>query len=1534
MALTEQQTQALKSLQYSAPEAKAPVAPQYTESLADLESDPVYQKDAETYLEWLSENTTGWKKFLDAGSWFGNDDIFETLRDEDMRLGTISARASQMKEAPKNVRQAYARLRTRFDKADTRYSDQFLGAVGNIATDVVADPINIITGLFTGGAGVGATVAGKQGVTQTLKRLAVSNTKGEQATKGALVGSLYGGADSYYRQNTELAAGLRNAVSSEEIAGTAAAGALLGGAAGYLFGVSSPGKYRRETLDLASSEDHLSNSKKVDIDPDTLKTTTDFANSATARIQSEDFIDLDPSQWESYFDDIIDDVVSSVKGGETTKGELRDAVRRTIAENQGATGEKIASELRFKAAQVLHGTIPKVTLVGKPAGILSAYTAFSNTAKELQKKFRYDLGRTLRGKREIEDPDFFEEMNFMRGSRITRMKEALEPVLLNAKGAAYDELNDGIVTLLRGGTVEDVSDSVVKAADNIRQILDEVGNDLVGYGIMDEPLTDYFPRMWDRSAIEKNIGEFRELLIKDGVATKESVNDLVEELLDKKNQVDVGGTTRSFFAKRKLNITDDSSFDKFLDNDINSVLVGYLNQTSKSIAKSKVFGVQNIDDFKNIWLDPLVNELKQAGKSLDGNRREEILNIYRTATGEGISKFNDTLQTGVDYYVLGTRLALLPLATLSSVTEIAINMSKAGFVNSIKGFGEATEIAFKSVGPDMISRLTGKGKLTKSEAFKELNSVMLAMDQAVADGAERLSGDALSTNLQRKINNGFFKLNFLDQWTKFVQLTSFTTAKELINDNLTKIAAVGSSPTRRTQNQMDQLTELGLDINKGLEWLKAGASKEDDFYKKDILRAAARYTNEVILNPSPEAGLKPNIMSNPKTSILFQLLGYPSAFTNVILKRFITDSIRDPVGNIPKIGGTAILMTEMARLSNYARSHGESEKNKTPSEARLEAISRWGGNGMILDMYERGKDASKYNQSAVAFFSGFGGPVFGDAYKVIRQDRPASVIGSKVPGYAAIKPILGEDVKENYDRSLNEIDKQIKELIPERDKKLKLYTGGEVFDVPNVPTEPDERIDKMTGRPYDQQAGAAFVDAEDPLRRLGFKGGGEVDPLKRLGFGVGGAIARTIRQFAPSYVKDSNIEEAAAFLQNQGVTDEAADLLRIEANIKGTDALSPENVDVKIDTELERIGARQNPRESFVEATGQARAAEDPRSDISDDDLIFMDDDELSESLQRIEAFPAEKEMEFRSELDFLQSSSDPMEREAANMLNRMLVKMPRTRDPEIQDDVEEDLPQRVKEYVQNSVVKEPVYRATGHGVVTDYEINFALPREIGPHFGTKGQANYVTLNDYYNVNELNYKQNELGMTQEQIFESGLVKKPGRIPAMTKGYLNIKNPVVIEKDLGVWDAGEILEDLFKIKDKNTKVFMDSIFKQSKNRKEAEGKFYDFMRPTYLRYQDFKALNEGKEDTALYKLQENIRTYDINIKLKEFLKSLGFDGLKYRNTIEGSAEELSEKDGVKGEYSYIAFDPQQFKVVTAARFDPEDPRAFRAEGGYV
>ena len=63
---------------------------------------------------------------------------------------------------------------------------------------------------------------------------------------------------------------------------------------------------------------------------------------------------------------------------------------------------------------------------------------------------------------------------------------------------------------------------------------------------------------------------------------------------------------------------------------------------------------------------------------------------------------------------------------------------------------------------------------------------------------------------------------------------------------------------------------------------------------------------------------------------------------------------------------------------------------------------------------------------------------------------------------------------------------------PEEDSPLRrtlFNIGGEVYDVPRTAVEPDERVDRMTGVPYNEQAGGAFIDEEE---RVEFGGGGKV----------------------------------------------------------------------------------------------------------------------------------------------------------------------------------------------------------------------------------------------------------------------------------------------------------------------------------------------------------------------------------------------------------------------------------------------------------
>ena len=67
-------------------------------------------------------------------------------------------------------------------------------------------------------------------------------------------------------------------------------------------------------------------------------------------------------------------------------------------------------------------------------------------------------------------------------------------------------------------------------------------------------------------------------------------------------------------------------------------------------------------------------------------------------------------------------------------------------------------------------------------------------------------------------------------------------------------------------------------------------------------------------------------------------------------------------------------------------------------------------------------------------------------------------------------------------------DERVKEAfkVQEIDReRLGYKIGGYVeHDVPNTSKNPKKRIDKMTGMPYDIQAGTAFIDEEDPIRRL------------------------------------------------------------------------------------------------------------------------------------------------------------------------------------------------------------------------------------------------------------------------------------------------------------------------------------------------------------------------------------------------------------------------------------------------------------------
>ena len=1467
-------------------------------------NDPRVQRDAETYLAGLAQldNT------FDPCTYFDdNRDIVEALRDEDNRIMTIMQRAGNLDKLSPEAKAAYNRLKSSWENTSPSNFDEWTDYAADLSTDIFADPLNALGLIFTGGsANVAAQTAGKEGLKQVLKRAAVSDSTKAQTIRGAIASGAYGTLHEDQLQRAEMATGLSTDYQLGRTATVGGVSALAGAAlVGTVAGTSKFFRNRaKERMDADEQFRKANNEGPEGIDPDVQQAVDDNIEILQRSSSTDVSADVTPGRASVVIDQepiqsFSENVSKKAGGGERTTQEVADTVNQVMRDSGDKPLDNLGRRVGFEVNRIINRHGAKFFF--KPVSVVESFSKFSQTANDLMKKFRYDAGRNVWGDRDYDTQDFFEVYKETAGRYFVRAKVAMEPLALNMRGKLSEVANNNIIKTLRGA--EPSGEAVGTIAGELREILDDIAGRLLEEGFIEEAATNYVPRMWSRSAIEKNKEAFISKLMKaNEVNSQEEGLRVIEEMLDKKNQLDGGSSGgNAFFFKRQFNLIKDNDFEEFLNNDIVDVMNTYIFQSSKQLAKKQVFGVRNLKEYRKRYVDNIRAEMRKAGKTLTIGDENDLINVWKLTTGEDVSRFESRKVQGfIDAYSVANRLAYLPLATLSSVTEVFINVGKAGVTKTLKGLAKSTDVAQDTIQKQLKEKL-GKQGLTENEIWKEMNKFGLALDTSMSDLADRLAGDGLSSELARKVNNNFFRLNFLDQWTKSVQMMSYVTGKTLIADNLRAIAKNKGLPdSRRITRLKDELKELNVDIEEGLNWVETG---NKDF-EEVIQRGASRYANEVILNPSAESGLKPMLMANPQSSILFQFMGYPAAFTNTVLKNAAKGLLRDPIQNAPRIIPAALIMTEMARWTNYARSGGESERFKDREEIYTDAVVRWGGNGLIADMMGRSKKAMEVYQDPVAGLAGLFGPVGQDLYTLVRRGDIVSFFGKKVPLYGAGKTIertFDVEFMDEYNKNLKELNEKFEEaVVPERSREpFKYAAGGIVKNVPNVPEEPDQRIDKMTGRPYDKQAGEAFIDnEEDPLARLGLVTGG----IARVAKTVTDEIADLIKSYSSKDADPESIRKAADEIVGADIGQDDYQIEQIRKSLERTSFTDyDEGVNGPVEEILDEYRLREPEEESFIQTQGQFRNTNEI---LLEDDFVPNLDEDVGEA---------------GLSLDRIQQANDPISKKTSGILNRLLQKMPRvsrSADPAVEADPEVRQA-NIDKILEESVVKTPVFRATGHGVDTDFDIGFALANEISPHFGTKGQADDLAIREYFDY-EIGYTQK---VPPELLYNAG-AKIPGKTPSMIKGYLHIKNPIIIDTDFGVWNAEELLQDK-----RDIDTLISSMVKSSNGRlkeKELRAELFD---TTSKSLKEFLEISKDNYDTNIpeIELQIRIRRYNVNDKLRAFLKSKGFDGIKYLNKIE-------DKDAK--EFSYIPFEPQQFKAVFAENFDLEDPRVYKAEGGYV
>jgi len=1009
-----------------------PSYPMKQQTLQDLRDDEEFAKVSERFLTSLGKGDTP-------------DDLFEYFRGADFNLADATKLYSKSKNFTEQQKLDYIYLRNKFDNASVGGLTERLKVTADITGEMLTDPVTAASVLFipwTGGASIAARVAGGKAVQAGLKKLA-----GQQITKNlnqvgtkipfqklktpltkkgtaailATEGFAYGSIDDYMRQGIEIETDQR---ARRDTGQTLAAGAITGAGAVGLYGLGLAAtrlpKFQRALQDRRIDRIDNNDNYKADIidtGSELLDKTTDF----TGRVFG-------------LFTKPTSRFIGRMKKSKTLEELVKifryDADKRFVASELGKQ-----KRLGFSFNEDLQ------ELVG-------------NFNEEL-----FDIINPLKTKGTIQVPaigsrDAFFKLPFGQRAKTKITKEGTT-IFGNPKQVQRldPEVNDDLfyylntekITKVVNGKEVPLNKDVVKAGMKLRRLLDKVRNTAEKEGVDIYRRTNYFPRKYI-------VAELQDELVNPGTLTQEimrtqNINEsqalkIIQDMIDNRTFFgasimdvvkDADAVTRlpGLSKERVFSDIDDVKISKYLDTDIETVLADYIHQSSALIARKKYFGI-NVAEFKKRYIDKIQAELG-AGNRLSAREIKDLVNIYKVTTGQQDPIKSPALRAILDGATVINQMALLPFATITSLSEIAVPILKgAGKKGIQRGKDKAdvgkggTRIMFESIfdyGKFWWNDIVQEVADVRSKNLVELNRLNRAMTTAGQDRALAMFGQGV-TQKATQAQNVFFKYNLLHDWTRFVQLTSYEVGKSKIYENLYSLANNKNPLTKRKLTKpvklrlQDELNELGVDIEAGIKWVKDGANPHGIFYKRNFTKSAARYVDEVVMNPTAASNQKPLLHSYVTTRWLFGLMGFPTAFSNTVLKNGIRDITRDvrqfskgrfTTPGIARVASGVLTMTAVGAFGNILRTGGKEldkvENGEISFGEFIGNASRRTGLWGPLEQYARIEDNRRYRTLPDSVLRNLAGPVIGDIIDAVDRSGRTSlqIVVSKIPGVTVLR---------------------------------------------------------------------------------------------------------------------------------------------------------------------------------------------------------------------------------------------------------------------------------------------------------------------------------------------------------------------------------------------------------------------------------------------------------------------------------------------------------------------------------------------------
>ena len=1043
-------------------------------TLTDLRNDDEVVKRTERFLESLGEGESV-------------TDLYQYFRGSDWNIADTTKIALQAKDFTDEQLEDYNYLRTKFDNADVG-SFREKAQLGVDATqELLSDPLNWLSAVlipWTGGTSVAARLAGGEAAKQTLKqatklgiRQKIGSTllnapgqvmKGPLSTKQLLAvasaeGFIYGGTHNYVNQSIDLNSGRRDERSYLE---TATAGAIGAVAAPLVIGgFKATGQIPKWVSSV--------NEQRI------------------AKIDHN----------ENYKSTFVEGTASKLVEGTKTVGEVLKLTTlplrpTTFLRKKAKENELLQSVLKIIRYDAMEGFVAPA--LGKQ--------------RLLAKDYDTQLREFWGGKNEKLTKIFQKHKLYTSQNRFTSRDR--KNWLMNS--GLSDDVNDNLAYVIRSGKnfkkvndqIVEIDANIVRAGKEIRKELDSIYNAAVKAGLKPNRAINYFPRGWRIDIIRANPDEFIEKIMISEGATREAATELWKKLATEgtPESSTASGLSSRLQSERLLNNLDDAEFGKFLNNDVEGVLRQYYAESAALITRTKLLG-ENTEDFVNRWINPI----KESGLNLSTKEETYLKTLYEVTTGQrgrinrSRRDFFDLIPTGKigagihDTLTVTMQTSMLGLATLTSFAEIGVPLL----------LGTQTKIGGKSMAKAVADQ--GKEWWSKQKQNfgvgdpnvdirpanrQDLNAFMTSVNLAAEDRAVAIYGQAVGKTAT-KIQNFFFKTIGLHDWTRFVQLVGYDMGKNLVYKNLRTIA---DNPNMNKANKariQDELAELGVDVQKGLDWLNRGGLHTDRFYLQEVRAAANRYTNEVVMNPTAASAQKPLVHSLATTKWIYGLMGFPTAFSNGPLRRTVRNLTKD--AKTISSGGTrissaravtgAVFMANVGLLNYTLRTGGQNfkdlESGKITEQDLIERSLQYAGLLGPVEYYLRFKLASRYESKILAAMGSVTGPNLTDLIDYLGAFVERGVLAETALKRAPFVVTLKSTHRETYDKLLKaarELDKEYlvgSVVVPEGSKKREgevtksgkkfFATGGLIKgegEVPNVKEKPEERINPFTGEPY------------------------------------------------------------------------------------------------------------------------------------------------------------------------------------------------------------------------------------------------------------------------------------------------------------------------------------------------------------------------------------------------------------------------------------------------------------------------------------